>query len=345
MEHRNLEQRYAIKFCAKLHVSATETLLRLNKAYGSNALSRSQVFRWHKAFSEGREPVEDDPRPGRAISVKTSANKERVKSLILTDRRLSIRFIAHQLNINRQAATAILTEQLGLRKLCGKMVPKTIMEYQKQHRKSICQDIANRVKSEPEFLQRVITGDEICFYEYDAESETVPTEEKNPKYLKTTWICFFDQRGVVHKEFVPQNQIVDNNYYVEVLERLQNSVRTNRPQIAKNWILHHDNTSHHCALSVMEYFTANKITVLPQPLFSPDLSPCDFFLYHMLNNRIKCHHFETIDDMQKGVTEALKDLTVKNFKTSFEEWQDRWKRCIRSDGDYFEEKKDNLVDL
>ena len=58
----NIEQRYAIKFCVKLNKSATETFASLTEAYGDATLSRTMVFKWHKAFKAGRENVEDNPR-------------------------------------------------------------------------------------------------------------------------------------------------------------------------------------------------------------------------------------------------------------------------------------------
>jgi len=61
---RSLEQRYAIKFCAKLGKCGSETLQLLRTAYGDPVLSSSQVFRWQKAFKDGRESVEDEQRAG-----------------------------------------------------------------------------------------------------------------------------------------------------------------------------------------------------------------------------------------------------------------------------------------
>ncbi|GFX39650.1 uncharacterized protein TNCV_2103941 [Trichonephila clavipes] len=56
------EQRCAIKFCFRLGHNATETFAKLQQAYGDSVLSRAEVFRWFKAFSEGRESIEDEPR-------------------------------------------------------------------------------------------------------------------------------------------------------------------------------------------------------------------------------------------------------------------------------------------
>ena len=65
MEKRNPEQHCAIKFCVKLNENTTETYKKLKRAYGEHAVSRTQVFRRHKAFLDGREGVEDEPRSGR----------------------------------------------------------------------------------------------------------------------------------------------------------------------------------------------------------------------------------------------------------------------------------------
>ena len=63
----NIEQQYAIKFWVKLNKSATETFASLTEAYGDATLSRTMVFKWHKAFKEGGENVEDVPCSGRPV--------------------------------------------------------------------------------------------------------------------------------------------------------------------------------------------------------------------------------------------------------------------------------------
>lgn len=55
----NIEQWYANKFCVKLNNSATETFDSLIKAYGYATLSRIIIVKWHKAFKDGQENVED----------------------------------------------------------------------------------------------------------------------------------------------------------------------------------------------------------------------------------------------------------------------------------------------
>jgi len=61
----SLEQRLAMKLCFKAGKGVTETLQMVNAAYGDQALSRSNVFRWYGRFHDGQEDIEDDPRSGR----------------------------------------------------------------------------------------------------------------------------------------------------------------------------------------------------------------------------------------------------------------------------------------
>src|SRR5215475_4504968 len=109
MDRQKFEQRCAIKFCVKLGKSTSVTYKKLQKAYGEHFLSRAQVFRWHKSFLEGREQVEDEPLAGRLSSSKTNYNVERVRSLVRSYRRLTLRTIRSELNLNRFTVHQILT--------------------------------------------------------------------------------------------------------------------------------------------------------------------------------------------------------------------------------------------
>ena len=110
MDRQKFEQSCAIKFCVKLGETATLTYENLQRAYGEHSLYRAQVLRWHKPFLEGRELVEDEPRTGRPSTSKMDDNVERVRSLVRSDHRLTLRMISSELNLNRFAVHKILTQ-------------------------------------------------------------------------------------------------------------------------------------------------------------------------------------------------------------------------------------------
>ena len=72
--------------------------------------------------------------------------------------------------------------------------------------------------------------------------------------IKSMLICFFDSQGIVHKEFLPPGQTVNQTFYREVLERLRKRVARVRPGIARTWILHHDNSPSHTAVFIMNFW-------------------------------------------------------------------------------------------
>jgi hypothetical protein len=80
------EQGVAIKFCFKAGLSATETLVLVQKAYENEDLNRSNVFRWYHRFGYGKELVEDDKRCDRQKSTRTEVNIAAVADLVKNDR-------------------------------------------------------------------------------------------------------------------------------------------------------------------------------------------------------------------------------------------------------------------
>ncbi|XP_051942683.1 protein GVQW3-like [Hippocampus zosterae] len=111
------EQRTNLKFLVRLGKSPSEALGLLQQVYGDETMSRSRVFEWCKRFKEGREDVEDNPRSGRLSTSRTEANVERVRQMLLADRRLTVRLIANELGLNRDNVWKIITEDLGMRKV------------------------------------------------------------------------------------------------------------------------------------------------------------------------------------------------------------------------------------
>jgi len=85
----SMEQRLAIKLCFKAGKSEMANLQIVNAAYGDQALSRSNVFRWYGRFRDGREDIEDDPRSGRLTECRIDNNVEKISQLLLQNRQLS----------------------------------------------------------------------------------------------------------------------------------------------------------------------------------------------------------------------------------------------------------------
>jgi len=121
-----------------------------------------------ETFSEGRESVTDEERSGRPATSRTEENIAKIRQIVRENRRLTVRSVAEQVNIDREIVRKILTEDLDMRKGCAKMVPKELTEEQKQKRVTICPDFVER---QDDILGRITTGDETWLYQYDLETK------------------------------------------------------------------------------------------------------------------------------------------------------------------------------
>ena len=158
------------------------TFKLLKKVYDKDVMSRPQVFEWHKRFKSGRQEAEDDPKSGRPSTAMTDENIIRVKQLVQSDRRLTVQKIADELGLNRESVQTILLHDLGMRKMCVKLVPKILSGDQKQHRVNFCKGMLERKKDDLNILYQVITGDETWVFQYDPKMKT----EHAVKDLKIT---------------------------------------------------------------------------------------------------------------------------------------------------------------
>jgi len=87
-------EQIAIKFCFKTGLSATETLVLVQKGYGNEAVNRSNVFRWYSRFRDGRKVVEDDERSGRPKSTRIEVNIAAVADFVKNDCRIASIMVA-----------------------------------------------------------------------------------------------------------------------------------------------------------------------------------------------------------------------------------------------------------
>ena len=148
----------------------------LTVAYGEATLDRSNVYRWYKMFSEGREDVNDEERAGRPSTSTTDENIDEVKKIVLANRRITVREVAEDLNISIGSCHSIFTNDLGMRRVAAKFVPKLLNFDQKQHRINIAKELLDSVRDDPNVLQRVITGDESWVMTWKPKLKIIPME-------------------------------------------------------------------------------------------------------------------------------------------------------------------------
>ena len=74
------------------------------------------------------------------------------------------------------------------------------------------------------------------------------------------------------------------------------------------------------------------IKTVPHPLYSPDLAPCDFWLF----TKLRGYRYETIEEMKEVVTKVIDTLTQEYFPGAFQKLLEWYNKSIAAGRDYFE---------
>ena len=120
----------------------------------------------------------------------------------------------------------------------------------------------------------------------------------------------------------------------EVLREFRKRFRRKRPALFKSgqWHFHQDNTPVHNSILVTDYLSQMGIKTVPQPPYSPDLAPRDFWLFPKLRG---CR-YERIEEMKETVTKVIDMLTQEDFHGAFQKLLKRHNKWIAVGGDSFE---------
>jgi hypothetical protein len=79
-----------------------------------------------------------------------------------------------------------------------------------------------------------------------------------------------------------------------------------------------------------------RIPQVHQAPYSPDITPCDFWLFLRLKTPLKGSHFDSRQDTIQNAMVQLHTIPNQAFQKCFQRWKDRWTKCVESQGAYFE---------
>ncbi|PNF20204.1 hypothetical protein B7P43_G16409 [Cryptotermes secundus] len=74
----------------------------------------------------------------------------------------------------------------------------------------------------------------------------------------------------------------------------------------------------------------------PEAPYSPNMAPCDFWLFPKLKMLLKGTQFESREDIMRNATARLITIPKDAFQKCFQQWRKCWERCVHYQGDYFE---------
>jgi len=149
---------------------------------------------------------------------------------------------------------------------------------------------------------------------------------------------FFRRTGPVAIVPIEKGKTVNAQWYTETcLSTAFAELEQQRPKTCvRGILLHQDNARPHVAARTLDFLHHVGVQLLPHPPYSPDLAPCDLFLFPEVKQKLKGKRFESSEAAVAVFHDILSDMTKNDFKACFDNWFLRMHKCISARGEYFE---------
>ena len=219
---------------------------------GKDAPSYAKMKSWVAEFKRGRQSLEDDPRPGRPVNVATPKMVNKVHDIVMTDRRVTERYIASTVGISQERVHSILTEDLEMRKLSARWVPRLLAADLKHTRRTLSRTNLNLFEEDPaNFLQRFVTMDETWVHHFTPEAKQQLKQWKHPgsplpKKAKTVPSAgkvmasvFWDADGILLIDYLQKGQTINGTNYASLLTQLREKIKIRRRGKLTEGVLFH----------------------------------------------------------------------------------------------------------
>ena len=290
----------------------------------------------------------------RAPRMKTGhsrANVRKVENVVAQDRRVTVASISLQTGIAPTSVLRILKKDLLLVKKCVIFVPYILDQEHRDRRVRISNFMTRLTSTSPWVLRNIVTIDEAWIYIYDPHlkvqsKEWLRPEEPHPQKArrnqfgaKVMLVSFFDSRGMIYYEYVQCSQTVNQTVFQGILRRFDAAHNRRQPRAVVNGhkLIHMDNAPAHNARYTLTLLRMLGWSRVPHPPYSPDLSPCDFWLFGRLKKDIRGIHFRNLAVVKEAVEEQIASIPSEEYRHMMVvSWPKRWRKCLAEQGNYFE---------
>jgi len=343
----SLELRAVMKFLFLQGNSAKNIHTEMSQTLAEKCPSYSTVKTWTSRFKTGHFTVEDEPRSGRPLTSTDPATCDAVHELILEDRRISAKKIAHILDISRERVGFIITTILDMRKLSG--VPKCLNSDQEKERVEASKAVLVHFEAAQDFLARLVTEDKTWLHIYDPETKEQSKEwshsgSPRPKKFRTQKSAkkvmasvFWDKDGILLVDYLPEGSSITGQYFANLFDQLKEAIKTKRRgKLTKEILFLQDNAPTQTSNVVAAKLNTLGFQLVHHPPYSPDLAPSDYYLFPNLKKHLKGHRFEDISDVKHAAESWFQDQSKKFYLDGLEKLQQRYNKCISLRGEYVE---------
>ena len=251
------------------------------------------------------------------------------------------------MKISSGSLTHILHDSLGVRKRCTRWVPHNLREEHKRGRVDWCTRVLR--KFDGGRSPRIVTGDETWVYQYEPETKqqsavwVIPDENppvkfnRNRSASKQMIECFSETFSHVATIPLEDRKTVTADWCVKhsLPKIFQAWCKQRSRTVVRGLLLHYDNASTHTAAETLDVLAASDVQLITHPPYSPDIAPCDWFLFLSVKRQLKGKQFQNAEDARAFFEGVTLDIPQSTWSGVIDSWFERMVKCVQAEGGFF----------
>ena len=90
------------------------------------------------------------------------------------------------------------------------------------------------------------------------------------------------------------------------------------------------------SVRLLSLLASERVKVLNHPPYSPDLSPCDFFLFPRLKKMLSGNKYTSKSSLGSAIYQCLQQIPKEDYLSAFRHWVKKLQKCVSVKEEYFE---------
>lgn len=338
-------------FCVESYFSNNRSIIVVQRAFRfqfavpprGRVPGRESILSWVNSFRTTGNVIL--ARRGREKTVTIPGNVDRVRVAILRSPTRSARKQALILGISRRSLHRILHNELKFHpyKMC---VAQRLSARDCVTRRMSCEDMLANLPREA----NVFFSDEAHFHlsgcvnkqnmRYWSDANPREIQQKPLHSDRVTVWCGISRIGIIGPYFFEENDravTVNSDRYLVMLQEFFQPAFEGM-EFEGSWF-QQDGATSHTARVVMDYlrrvFPERLISLrghLNWPARSPDLAPCDFFLWGYLKSKVYCNRPATLEDLKHNIEAEIARIPLEMLERVHQNFWKRLQQCVDSEG-------------
>lgn len=316
--------------------------LKANKVY----ISRGQLSKIKNRSKENVQPCVQANKPGPKPSLDTR-QINRLRQMASKVNPPVLKEMAKKLESTVRITQYALKKDLGA-KLVKKPKGHFLTDEKKEKRRVRAWKFYRELKCDQ--WSKVVTSDESWFYLSSKTQKTdsqylFPNQTRADLEIRThqayqkrvmVWAAI-SARGPIGPIFVDPGAKINKDYYIDkILKPMIKDFRKLYPD--GDGIFHQDSAPSHAAEKTLDFLRSQNINFFSPEIWlpnSPDLAPCDYFLWGYLKTKVTQRKVTTLDGLKKVIKEELYNIPQEMINKALKSWPSRIRQVYMSGGDNY----------